>query len=374
MDRLLPEDVQVAVGTTVLRVVGAQRLLGRDVAAAVLSLMGEPADLATVLDRTRDLPSWVAAWRDVAGVHVAAADESQPGSGERLRRLRLATLGLSFANQAHTIPDLYRQVSADLVDIHARLHRLVRAPYEPVQVQAGHRGVPGLLRVPDGADAPAPVTVVLQGLERSKEQTFPLEDALLARGIATLSVDQPGVGAALAAGVTLGDAAVVDDFASGVVRAVTTDARLDPKRVFLFGFSLGGAMALAIAHATGAAGVVTLGAPAHIDPADLSVTARRRARFAAGVRTDAEVVELLESVDLKHRIAAIDVPVLVLQGGSDPVVHHRQAAAITEAARRDVEVRIYPGGDHSCTQYASAVWALTADRIGALAAAAPSGA
>lgn len=367
MDRVLPEAVQVAVGTAVLRVVGAERLLGRDVNAAVLSLMGEPEDLATVLRRTRDFPSWVAAWRDVAGTHIAAAEATPAESRVRIRHLRLATLGLSFANQAHALPDLYRQVSAELVDVHARLHELLHPPYEVVQVRAGRHSVPALLRVPSGEEVPVPVAVLFQGLERSKEQAFPLEDALLARGIAVLSVDQPGVGAALASGVTLGDAGLVDDFGDGVVAAIAADTRLDPRRVHLFGFSLGGAMALAIADRSGAAGVVTLGAPVHIDPGQLSVTARRRARFAAGVRTDAEVVDLLESVGLARRIGAIEVPVLVLHGSADPVVDPAQARAIVAASARPVEVRVFPGGDHSCTQYAAAIWSLTADRIGYLA-------
>lgn len=362
MERALSEDAQIALASAVMRVVGARRLLGRDVAAAVLSLMGEPEDLDTVLGRTRDFPTWVAAWRDVSAAHLRAADTAPEGSSERVRRLRLATLGLGFANQAHTISELYVGVSRDLVAAHSLLHDLVEPRYEAVAVRVGAASVPALLRVPR-ADAAVPVVVILQGLERSKEQAFPLEDALVARGLATLTVDQPGVGAALAAGVTIGDAGVLDDFGDGLVAAVGADARLDPGRMSLFGFSLGGAMALALAERTGAVGVVTLGAPVHVDPGELSLTARRRARFAAGVRTDAEVVALLESVDLPARLARVGVPILALHGAADPVVDPGQAGAIGRAAGGAVEVRVFPGGDHACTQYAAAVWALTADRI-----------
>ena len=69
MGRMLSEQAQIAVGTAAMRIVGARRLLGRDVAAAVLSLTGEPDDLDAVLSRTHDFRSWIAAWRDVSGVH-----------------------------------------------------------------------------------------------------------------------------------------------------------------------------------------------------------------------------------------------------------------------------------------------------------------
>lgn len=364
--RFLSEEAQLSLGSAALRIVGARRLLGEGVAAAVLSLTGEPDDLTDVLALTRDFETWVAAWRDVSAAHADASEAAAAGSREQVRQLRLAALALAFANQAHAMADVFTGVSRELVAVHARLHALVEPRYEAVEVGSGEAAVPALLRVPAGL-APAPVVVILQGLERSKEQAFPLEDALCARGLATLTVDQPGVGAALAAGVTIGDAAVLDGFGDGVARAVAGDVRLDAGRLFLFGFSLGGAMALAIAQRAGAAGVVTLGAPLHVDPAQLSVTARRRARFAAGVRTDAEVVELLETVGLEARLTRLESPLLVLHGAADPVVDRRQAARIGRGAGGEVEVRVFPRGDHSCTQYASAVWALTADRFARLA-------
>lgn len=365
-DRFLSEQTQVALGSAALRLVGARRLLGADVAAAVLSLTGEPEDLAAVLSRTRDFGTWVSAWRDVAAGHAGAAEQMAPGSSGQVRHLRLASLALAFANQAHAMADVYAGVSRDLVATHSRLHNLVEPPYEAVAVEVGaDAAVPALLRVPAGVE-PMPVVVILQGLERSKEQAFPLEDAICARGLATLTVDQPGVGAALASGLTIGGAGVVDRFGDGLERAVGEQARLDPSRMFLFGFSLGGAMALALAERVGAAGVVTLGAPLHVDPAELSVTARRRARFAAGVDTDAEVAELLESVVLEARLARVRSPLLVLHGAADPVVDCGQAARIGSGTGGPVEVRVFPRGDHSCTQYASAVWALTADRFAQL--------
>lgn len=362
MGRMLSEQAQIAVGTAAMRIVGARRLLGRDVAAAVLSLTGEPDDLDAVLSRTHDFRSWIAAWRDVSGVHSEAAAGAPQRSRERVRRLRLATLALAFANQAHTIEDLFVEVSRELESTHSGIHALVDPPYEAVKVGAVEPRAPALLRVPHAND-PVPVVVILQGLERSKEQAFPLEDALAARGFAVLTVDQPGVGAALAGGATIGPAAVLDGFGVDLEAFIASDARLDARRMYLFGFSLGGAMALALAERVAAAGVVTLGAPLRIDPAELSLTARRRARFAAGVRSDAELVALLDTVDLSERVSRTSAPLLVLHGARDPVVDPRQAQGIRGVAGGPVDVRVFPGGDHSCTQYASAVWALTADRI-----------
>jgi len=352
----------MVLGQAMVRLLGAQRLVGREVTAPVLSLMGEPDDLRRVLERTTDLATWAHAWRDVAAGHLSAADAACRSTVQRVRRLRLATLSLAFANQGHSMRDLFEEVSAELVAAHQALHDLVDPPYEPVEVRVGPATVPGLLRVPHG-DGPHAVAVVLQGLERSKEQAFPLEDALVARGLAVLNVDQPGVGAALARGVTIGGADTIDHFAAGLSRAIAADDRLDAGRVMLFGFSLGGAWALAMSGRMTPRAVVTLGAPLDLEPSELGVTARRRARFAAGVDTDAEVRALLSEVHLNERLRAATAPLLVLHGSADPVVPVRNAASICEAATAETQVRIFPGGDHSCTQYAHAVWELVADHL-----------
>lgn len=88
---------------------------------------------------------------------------------------------------------------------------------------------------------PAPVLVSCNGLDSMKEQIFGAGNpaAFAARGVSTLVIDQPGTGAALRLNGLVGrhDA---EAWASCAVDYLLTRDDVDPKRIGMFGLSLGG--------------------------------------------------------------------------------------------------------------------------------------
>ncbi len=88
---------------------------------------------------------------------------------------------------------------------------------------------------------PAPVLVSCNGLDSMKEQIFGAGNpaAFAARGVSTLVIDQPGTGAALRLNGLVGrhDSEV---WASKAVDYLLTRDDVDPKRIGMFGLSLGG--------------------------------------------------------------------------------------------------------------------------------------
>lgn len=112
--------------------------------------------------------------------------------------------------------------------------RRVEVPYEGGLIA-------GYLSAAEGVEGPAPVVVFINGLDSSKEMLVGsgLPDALAKRGVATLTVDQPGTGEALRLhGLT----AVYDteQWASVLVDWLEQQPEIDPKRIGMGGVSLGG--------------------------------------------------------------------------------------------------------------------------------------
>src|SRR5262249_61552105 len=66
-------------------------------------------------------------------------------------------------------------------------------PCGPFEVEFRKRIVRGALRVPEG-DGPHPVVVIFNGTNGVKEELHAWTDAYLARGIATVALDGPGLG------------------------------------------------------------------------------------------------------------------------------------------------------------------------------------
>jgi dienelactone hydrolase len=112
--------------------------------------------------------------------------------------------------------------------------RRVEIPYEGGLIA-------GYLSAAEGVEGPAPVVVFINGLDSSKEMLVGsgLPEALAKRGVATLTVDQPGTGEALRLhGLT----AVYDTerWASVLVDWLEQQPEIDPKRIGMGGVSLGG--------------------------------------------------------------------------------------------------------------------------------------
>ncbi len=122
------------------------------------------------------------------------------------------------------------------------MHRAVvvgRLNCERVEIPYQGSSFPGLFVRGAGA-GPRPCMVFCNGLDSVKEMIFlSLRDTLATRGISCLMVDQPGVGEALR---LHGMTAIADSerWASAAVDYLEKRQDVDPKRIGMMGWSLGG--------------------------------------------------------------------------------------------------------------------------------------
>lgn len=110
---------------------------------------------------------------------------------------------------------------------------------ERVEIPYEGTSFPGLF-VRSHGDGPSPCMVFCNGLDSVKEMIFLcIRDTLASRGISCLMIDHPGVGEALRLG---GLTAIPDSerWAGAAVDFLETRADVDPKKIGMMGWSLGG--------------------------------------------------------------------------------------------------------------------------------------
>lgn len=271
------------------------------------------------------------------------------------------------------------------------------APFtaEEVAVQAKGFTLAGTLLLPKTGKRPCPAVITITGSgQQTRDERLPLPglekyrifgqvaEALAARGIAVLRVDDRGVGKS--SGLQTLTSATTADFADDVkaqVAYLRSRPEIDPRRIALAGHSEGGVIAPMVAASdpqiaaivlmagTAKRGDVVLAYQINYQlDVDTTLTAEVKAgRRAEGLDQIKKIVEggdtsklpeLMRSPWMKFfltydplpAIAKVQQPILIQQGEIDQQVTADQAPMLEKAARaagnKDVTVRIYPGLNH----------------------------
>lgn len=201
---------------------------------------------------------------------------------------------------------------------------------------------------------PAPVLVSCNGLDSMKEQIFGAGNpaAFAARGVSTLVIDQPGTGAALRLNGLVGrhDA---EAWASCAVDYLLTRDDVDPKRIGMFGLSLGGYFApRAAAFEKRFALCAVMGANHNWGEMQKRRQAREGDRpvphywdhvmWVFGKQTIEEFMAWAPSMDLNGVIEKIAVPFLVTHGEGDrqiPVEYaHQSFGQAVNSPKRELRI------------------------------------
>jgi dienelactone hydrolase len=246
------------------------------------------------------------------------------------------------------------------------------AAFDEIDVRIGAEPwvLPGTLTLPRG-DARVPVVVLVHGSgPHDRDETIgpnrPFKDiawGLASRGIAVLRYDKRTLVHARRMDKSLRVKAEVVDDALAALAAARSNPRIDSTRVFLAGHSLGGMMAPDIARQDSAlAGLILLAAPArHFQDVVRDQMAYVESLPGTDAATRASLEAVLDTLDLLdlHKLpdttvvmgapagyyydldrydpvavlAAIDIPVLLLQGGRDYQVTHADYSEWTAAFR-----------------------------------------
>ena len=212
-------------------------------------------------------------------------------------------------------------------------------------------------------DQPAPLVMIVHGIDGCKEEHLATELALHEAGLATLCCDGPGQGEAL----LLSDILWKPDFPDFLSKALDvagSDSAVIADRCGLLGISIGGMWTLkAAASDHRVRAIFDLGGPLHTRKfPSLPFIIKTRLCQVTGARKSDEVAAVLgqnniEDVALLHAISA---HVRILHGGRDRVVATSDKewllARLREAPHeREAGLRVIEDGDHCCTAHFDAV-------------------
>lgn len=319
-------------------------------------------DVRRTLDQISSWSDWADAWSAMADRYTLLGQQAERAEHwlTAASHLRRAALTLQFAQFVLT-DDVSRRAALHRrqCELYARAAPNLRPAAVRVEMPTTVGLVPGYLRLPVIGRA-AGLVLLVPGLESTKEQFSTLEPYLLDRGLATLSLEGPGQGEMRCQRVFRDD-----DYAAAVAsvsRFVQREVDLAVPVVVL-GTSFGGYLALR--HAREVANVVAvaeIAGPYDLDWfAHMQPVVREGFRYLVGAQSDEETERLLAGMSLRGALAALDVPVLVVHGGRDPVIPVEHAHRIAADLGPRATMQIWPDGNHSCNNLYPIVRPFVAD-------------
>jgi dipeptidyl aminopeptidase/acylaminoacyl peptidase len=325
------------------------------------------ADFERVTGELRRWEEWCGAWSAVAVEHEKlAADAVAEG--------RLRSAGQHYAQAAvyyHFAKFLFVQDQEQMRTAHAAAVRCLDAalphldpPGRRVEIPFDGSRLVGVLRLPAGA-GPHPVVVMIPGLDSAKEEFRSTEALFLERGVGTFSVDGPGQGEAEYDLPIRGDWEVPG---AAILDAVTGLAGVDPRRVGVWGVSLGGYYAPRLASGDERVrACVALAGPYDFGDCWDGLPALTRTAFRVRSRSadDEEARTAAHTLSLAGRTGAITCPLLVVAGKRDRLIPWQHARRLAGEAAGPATLLLLDRGNHGCMNVAAQHRQRTADWMAA---------
>ena len=291
------------------------------------------------------LPAWVDNGRRHTGLALGAEAEGRTvTAGEAWNQ---AALSYHFAKFVWMLDlELYAEATRLAVDALRQAHRHLDPTAERIEIpfERGTQLV-GNLRRPAGR--PAPLVLLLPGLDSTKEEFFGWENVFIARGLATFSLDGPGQGET---GLTTSIYPNYELAATATLDALAGRDDVDLGRVGAAGVSLGGyyapraaAYEKRIRAAVGVSGAFDFGAcwPS------LPLQTRETVQHHTGAASDDEARDRASELNLADAAKLIDQPLLVITGRLDRLIPWQQTERIATEAP-NAEFVLYDDGNHVC--------------------------
>jgi dipeptidyl aminopeptidase/acylaminoacyl peptidase len=216
----------------------------------------------------------------------------------------------------------------------------------------------GNLRRPAGD--PAPLVLLLPGLDSTKEEFFGWENVFLSRGLATFSLDGPGQGET---GLTTYIYPNYEVAVAATIDALSERDDVDLYRIGVAGVSLGGYYApRAAAYEKRIKAAVGISGPfdfaANWD--GMPQQTRETVLHHTGASSDAEGRAKAAELNLYEAAKLIDQPFLAITGRNDRLIPWEQTRRQAHEAQNG-EFVLYDDGNHVCNNIPYKYRPLTAD-------------
>lgn len=313
-----------------------------------LAAMGLPADtVEETLRRVRSIDDWDEAWTWAAQRFLGESRVQQRTGHREAAALSQRHAALAFHLASMLVFDDAREVRtlrASAASLFTRSLSVLRPAVRRVEVPWRTAHLPGYLALPESANGPSPLVVMLNGSSTSKEETLLWSDPFLEQGLAVLALDWPGSGESA---LTVPPTPNCDDFTDGVVALARDHRGLDTRRIGLLGFSLGGAVAAFAAANDRRIGALLAVTPPY-DPRPWFERAQPllKRHLASLAGSEEHAARLAAEFALPGVVERVRCPVMVIGAGRDLIVPPEEALRYCAAAGERGTLLWYPDGVH----------------------------
>ncbi|MHB1835201.1 MAG: alpha/beta hydrolase family protein [Solirubrobacteraceae bacterium] len=322
---------------------------------------------------------WLPAWTRTAESHLALAQEALArdaphSAGEAYLRAAVAYHFSKFVWMVDL--ECHRRNTLLAVSTLYEAHRLLDPTAERIEAairgpanrrRASDDAGPGMvvanLRRPPG-DVPAPLVVLIPGLDSTKEEFFAWESVFLARGLATLSLDGPGQGET---GLRLDIRPDYEVAVTAILDALAGREDLDVSRVGAAGVSLGGYYVVrAAAFEPRIAALASISGPYDFGAEwdSLPEVTRETVIHHTGASGPGEARARAAELNLDGVAELVRAPCMVMTGRLDRVLAWEQTKRIADAIPGSEWV-LYDDATHVCNNVPFRYRPLVADWLGA---------
>jgi pimeloyl-ACP methyl ester carboxylesterase len=307
-------------------------------------------DFVRTTGRIEHWASWLSAWTETAGEHLelARAAEGAGRSRSAGEAYLHAALCLHFGKFVWVLDAAaHRAATEQAISALARAHAHLDPSAERIETRLDGALLAANLRRPAGVTQP-PLVLLIPGLDSTKEEFFHHENAFLARGMATLSMDGPGQGET---GFGLPIRPDYEVAVDAVLDALAGRDDLDLRRVGAVGVSLGGYYApRAAAFEPRLRAVAAISGPYDFGETwdQLPLLTREAFTVKSGAEDEHQARERAGELSLKGVAARVEQPALYVTGALDRIVPWQQ----TERAARETPngtFVCYEQGSHVCS-------------------------
>ncbi|HWD85891.1 MAG TPA: alpha/beta hydrolase [Solirubrobacteraceae bacterium] len=315
-------------------------------------LIANGIDYNDFIRTTAAIPAWedwLEAWTTTAEMHIglaeAALERDAPlSAGQAYLR---ASVSYHFSKFVWVLdPELNRRNTLAAVSALYAAHGLLEPEAERIEAAIEGGMVVANLRHPSGGK-PAPLVVLIPGLDSTKEEFWYWESVFLERGMATVSLDGPGQGET---GLALDIRPDYELAVTAILDALADRPDLDHDQIGAAGVSLGGhyvvraaAFEQRIRALAGISGPYDFSAGWEAMP-ELT---RETFRHHAGAADGAEAREKAAALSLAGVAERVTQPCLVVTGRLDRVIGWQETRRIADAVP-GAEWVLYEEGTHVC--------------------------
>jgi 2,6-dihydroxypseudooxynicotine hydrolase len=335
--------------------------------ARFLAMRLPPETVDRALGAIRRLSDWLPVWNRAAQRFLAEARREDAAGHWQQAATARRNAAMSY-HVAHLITDddprTVRALRAAGVQAYSQAMARLMPHVRKVGVPWRASALPAYLAKPPLHHDRLPTVVLLNGATSTKEETLLWSDHFLERGLAVLALDWPGTGEAADGGPL---SSQCDDVTDGIIAFAEADGDLDPARVALIGFSLGGAVAVrAAALDRRIDACVTVTAPYDARRWIDAVNPIVGHQLLSLAGQSASLQDLAADFSLVEIVDRLRCPLLVFGAGRDLVVPPDESLHLSAAAGDLATLVWYPRGSHGLYDLVDDWTAVAADWLAAL--------